>query len=422
MSLVLAITLIIFLLLSVPLAISIAFSGILAILYAGDLPTFVGVQRLFTGLDSFPLMAIPFFLLAGKIMEKGGISRRLIDLAASVVGSTTGGLAMIAILACMFFAAISGSAPATVVAIGSIMVPAMLRAGYDKGFTIALMAVAGTIGVMIPPSIPFILYGIAASTSIGDLFIAGILPGILVGVSLMIYSYFIAKARGYKGGEPTSLKRFLTSLKSSIWGILMPVIILGGIYSGAFTPTESGAIACVYGLIVSYFVYRDAKLSDLKPIFVESGATSAMVLLIVGSANIMSWILSTEQIPMLISGFISNFASSSAILMLVINLLLLFVGTFLELGAAIIILVPILLPLLGQFDINLVHFGVMMVVNLAIGLLTPPLGVNLFVAKSLSDLSFNHVVRAVIPFLAVVILNLFMIAYIPQISLLLLGD
>ncbi|MCM3716168.1 TRAP transporter large permease [Alkalihalobacillus oceani] len=422
MSLVLAITLIIFLLLSVPLAISIAFSGILAILYAGDLPTFVGVQRLFTGLDSFPLMAIPFFLLAGKIMEKGGISRRLIDLAASVVGSTTGGLAMIAILACMFFAAISGSAPATVVAIGSIMVPAMLRAGYDKGFTIALMAVAGTIGVMIPPSIPFILYGIAASTSIGDLFIAGILPGILVGVSLMVYSYFIAKARGYKGGEPTSLKRFLTSLKSSIWGILMPVIILGGIYSGAFTPTESGAIACVYGLIISYFVYRDAKLSDLKPIFVESGATSAMVLLIVGAANIMSWILSTEQIPMLISGVISDFASSSVILMLVINLLLLFVGTFLELGAAIIILVPILLPLLGQFDINLVHFGVMMVVNLAIGLLTPPLGVNLFVAKSLSDLSFNHVVRAVIPFLAVVILNLFMIAYIPQISLLLLGD
>ncbi|MET3505416.1 TRAP transporter large permease [Halalkalibacter oceani] len=422
MSLVLAITLIIFLLLSVPLAISIAFSGILAILYAGDLPTFVGVQRLFTGLDSFPLMAIPFFLLAGKIMEKGGISRRLIDLAASVVGSTTGGLAMIAILACMFFAAISGSAPATVVAIGSIMVPAMLRAGYDKGFTIALMAVAGTIGVMIPPSIPFILYGIAASTSIGDLFIAGILPGILVGVSLMVYSYFIAKARGYKGGEPTSLKRFLTSLKSSIWGILMPVIILGGIYSGAFTPTESGAIACVYGLIISYFVYRDAKLSDLKPIFVESSATSAMVLLIVGAANIMSWILSTEQIPMLISGVISDFASSSVILMLVINLLLLFVGTFLELGAAIIILVPILLPLLGQFDINLVHFGVMMVVNLAIGLLTPPLGVNLFVAKSLSDLSFNHVVRAVIPFLAVVILNLFMIAYIPQISLLLLGD
>lgn len=421
MSLVLAITLIIFLLLSVPLAISIAFSGILAILYAGDLPTFVGVQRLFTGLDSFPLMAIPFFLLAGKIMEKGGISRRLIDLAASVVGSTTGGLAMIAILACMFFAAISGSAPATVVAIGSIMVPAMLRAGYDKGFTIALMAVAGTIGVMIPPSIPFILYGIAASTSIGDLFIAGILPGILVGVSLMVYSYFIAKSRGYKGGEPTSLKRFLTSLKSSIWGILMPVIILGGIYSGAFTPTESGAIACVYGLIISYFVYRDAKLSDLKPIFVESGATSAMVLLIVGAANIMSWILSTEQIPMLISGVISDFASSSVILMLVINLLLLFVGTFLELGAAIIILVPILLPLLGQFDINLVHFGVMMVVNLAIGLLTPPLGVNLFVAKSLSNLSFNQVVRAVIPFLVVVILNLFMIAYIPQISLLLLG-
>lgn len=421
MSLTLFASLITLLVLNVPLAICIAFAGVIAIILVGDIPTFVGVQRLFTGMDSFPLMAIPFFLLAGKIMEKGGISKRLIGLAGSVVGSMTGGLAMVTILACMFFAAISGSAPATVVAIGSIMVPAMLKAGYDKGFSIALVAVAGTIGVMIPPSIPFILYGITANVSIGDLFIAGIVPGILVGVSLMVYAYIVSRMRGYKGGEKTSIKRFIASFKSSVWGLLMPIIILGGIYGGIFTPTESGAIACVYGLFISYFVYKDAKLSDLKPIFVEAGVISSMVLLIIGAANIMSWILSTDQIPQKVAEFVSNYATSAIVLLLIINIILLIVGTFLELSAAIIILLPILLPLLIGFDINLIHFGVIMVVNLAIGLLTPPLGVNLFVAKSLGDVSINLLIKKVAPFLLIVIFDLFLLTYLPQISLILLG-
>ncbi|NEU30897.1 TRAP transporter large permease [bacterium LRH843] len=421
MSLILFISLFSFIVINVPIAIAIAFSGLLALVFGGDLPSFVGIQRLFTGMDSFPLMAIPFFLLAGKIMEKGGISRRLIDFAASIVGSMTGGLAIVAILACMFFAAISGSAPATVIAIGSIMVPAMIKAGYEKGFSIALMAVAGTIGVMIPPSIPFIIYGITASVSIGDLFIAGIVPGVLVGISLMIYAYVVSKLRGYKGGEKTSLKRFVQTFKSSIWGLLMPIIILGGIYSGVFTPTESGAIACVYGLIISYFVYNDAKLSDLKPIFVESGIISAMVLLICAAANIMSWVLATDQIPQKVSEFVSQNSSSAAILLLIINIILLIMGTFMELNSAIIITVPILLPLLMQFDINLVHFGVIMVVNLAIGLLTPPLGVNLFVAKSLGDITFNRLVKSVLPFLIIVIIDLILIIYLPQLSLVLLG-
>ncbi|ALS23705.1 TRAP transporter large permease [Paenibacillus naphthalenovorans] len=407
--------------LNVPLAIVIAFASIIAILFASDVPSFVAVQRIFTGLDSFTIMAIPFFVIAGKIMEKGGISQRLIGLAASIVGSTTGGLAIIAILASMFFAAISGSAPATVIAIGSLMVPAMVKAGYEKGFSIALMATAGTIGVILPPSIPFITYGITANVSIGDLFIAGVIPGILIGISLMIYSYFYSKKHGYRGGEKTSFSRFIKQLKVSILGVLMPVIILGGIYGGIFTPTESGAIACVYGLIVSFFVYKELKLSDLKGIFVESGYISAMILLIMAAANIMSWILTAEQVPNKVAEIVGPYATNGIMLLIIINIVLLILGTFLELNAAIIILVPILLPLLAQFDINLVHFGVIMIVNLAIGLLTPPLGVNLFVAKTLGDISFNMILRRVVPLLVVVLIDLILITFIPKISMFLLG-
>lgn len=421
MSATLFISMLTLLALNVPLAIGIAFASILAIVFASDVPSFVAVQRIFTGLDSFTIMAIPFFVLAGKIMEKGGISQRLIGLAASIVGSTTGGLAIITILASMFFAAISGSAPATVVAIGSIMVPAMVKAGYAKGFSIALMATAGTIGVIIPPSIPFITYGITANVSIGDLFIAGVVPGILIGLSLMVYSYIYSKKHGYRGGETTSFSRFFKQLKISLLGVLMPVIILGGIYGGIFTPTESGAIACVYGLIVSYFFYKELKLSDLKGLFVESGYISAMILLIMAAANIMSWILTAEQIPNKVAAMVGPYATDGILLLIIINIILLILGTFLELNAAIIIVVPILLPLLAQFDINLVHFGVIMIVNMAIGLLTPPLGVNLFVAKTLGDISFNMIVRRVAPLLIVVLVDLVLITFIPKISMFLLG-
>ncbi|WP_134701147.1 TRAP transporter large permease [Ammoniphilus sp. YIM 78166] len=405
------------LLLNVPLAVSIALACILAIVLVSDVPSFVVVQRMFTGLDSFPLMAIPFFIIAGKIMEVGGISKRLIDFAASIVGSMTGGLAIIAILASMFFAAISGSAPATVAAIGSIMVPAMVKAGYDKGFSIALMAVSGTIGVIIPPSIPFVTYGLTANVSVGNLFVAGVVPGILVGVSLMVYSYFIAKKRGYKGAEKTSLSKFFRTFKASIWGLLMPIIILGGIYGGFFTPTESGVIACVYGLIISIFVYREMKPKDLKAVFVDSGLISSMVLLIIATANVMSWILTTEQVPQKVAEFVGSFATSATMLLIFINLVLLIVGTFLELNAAIIILVPMLMPLIAQFDINPIHFGVIMIVNLSIGLLTPPLGVNLFVAKSLGDISFNTIVRRVVPFLIITIIDLILLTFIPALSI-----
>tara|TARA_R110002167_G_scaffold204404_7_gene408510 strand:+ start:5953 stop:7218 length:1266 start_codon:yes stop_codon:yes gene_type:complete len=405
-------------LVNIPLALSIVFACVIAFTFFTDMPIFVTVQRIFTGIDSFPLMAIPFFLLAGKIMEKGGVSTRLVNLGASMVGSTPGGLAIIALLASMFFASISGSAPATVVAIGSIMVPAMIKAGYDKGFSVALMAVGGTIGIIIPPSIPFVVYGISANVSIGDLFIAGIVPGLVVGTSLIAYAFHYSRSRGYRGGTPTNFPHFIDCLKKSVLGLAMPVIILGGIYSGVFTPTESGAIACIYGLFISLYVYKELKLSDLKEIFVSSGLTSSMVLLIMGAANIMGWVLTTEQFPQQVSDWISGFGAEKVWLLIAINVMLLLIGTFLELNAAIILLVPILLPILGNEGINLVHFGVIMITNLAIGLLTPPLGINLFVAKGLSDATFALIVRKVFPLLLVMIVDLLLFTYLPKISLL----
>ncbi|MFD1446677.1 TRAP transporter large permease [Oceanobacillus profundus] len=409
------------LLLNVPLAIAVGLASIL-VLYIGDLDLFVAVQRMITGLDVFSLMAIPLFMIAGKIMEIGGISKRLVDLAASIVGSITGGFAIIAVISSMFFAAISGSAPATVVAIGSILVPAMIKEGYDKKFSIALIAASGTIGIIIPPSIPFITFGISANASVGDLFIAGVLPGLLMGLTLIIYCFIISKRKGYKGSEKTSIKKFFQSLKSSILGLLMPLIILGGIYLGWFTPTESGAVACIYGLIVSLFIYRTMKISELKSVFVEAGTLSAMVLFIVATANLMSWLITVEQIPSKIAGALSSVTESPLVFLFIITLVLLVVGTFMETNAAIILIVPILLPLLNTYDINLIHFGVLMIFNLAIGLLTPPLGVNLFVAKSLANIQFNQLIKSIIPFILLMLLNLVILIIIPEISLLLLSE
>ncbi|WP_102347595.1 TRAP transporter large permease [Bacillus sp. Marseille-P3661] len=415
MTTILALLLLVLLVLNVPLAIAVGL-GSTIVLLTSDLNSIVAVQRMITGLDSFALMAIPLFMVAGKIMEIGGISKRLVDLAASIVGSVTGGFAIIAVMASMFFAAISGSAPATVIAIGSIMVPAMIKEGYDKKFALALIAASGTIGIIIPPSIPFITYGISASTSVGDLFIAGIIPGALMGLSLVIYSYIISKKYGYKGGEKTNLKRFFHNFKRSILGLMMPLIILGGIYAGWFTPTESGAVACVYGLVVSLFIYKSLKFSELKKIFAEAGVLSAMVLFIIATANLLSWLITVEQIPTKVAGALSSVTESPLVFLMIINVILLFVGTFLEINAAIILIVPILLPMLQMYGINLTHFGVLMIFNLAIGLLTPPLGVNLFVAKSLSDIQFSTLVRSIVPFILIMLLNLIILTVFPEIT------
>jgi len=404
--------------LNVPLAIGMGLASLLAIALTAKVPVFLIAQRMFTGLDSFPLLAIPLFMIAGSLMDRGGISKRLIHLASNIVGSVTGGLALVAVLACMFFAAISGSAPATVVAIGSIMVPAMIKAGYDKDFALGLMAAAGTIGVIIPPSIPFVTYGITMNVSIGKLFMAGVIPGIIMGVSLMIICYIIARRRGYKGTIKPTLQGFQAALRDSIWGLMMPLIILGGIYGGIFTPTEAATVACVYSLFVGIFIYKELTYQETIKSFSEAGVTAAMVMLIISTATAMGWIMTTEQIPIKVATAISSIADTPAALLMLINLILLITGCLMELNAAIIILGPIFLPLLMKMNIDLIQFGVIMVVNMTIGLLTPPLGVNLFVAGGLrKDVTFNQIVRASLPFTIILIVDLILFTYLPELSL-----
>ncbi len=406
---------------NVPIAICLGAASFLALYMDGSVPLLLLVQRMFTGTDSFTLLAIPLFMIAGRLMEWGGISKRLIDLSMNVVGGMYGGLANVSILACMFFAAISGSAPATVVAIGSIMVPAMIKEGYGKSFSVAILAAAGIIGVIIPPSILFVSYGVSIGASIGKLFIAGIIPGVIMGLSLMLFCYIVSRINGWKSSVKPTFRGFLSSLKKSIWGLLMPIIILGGIYGGLFTPTESAAVACIYSLFVGFFVYKELNIKNTYISFYEAGTTSAMVLLIIATATAMGWILTTEQVPLRIAEALSSLAQSRYSLLLFLNIMLLVTGCLMEPNAAIIILGPIFLPLLQQANIDLIHFGVVMVVNMAIGMLTPPLGVNLFVAQSLQkDIPIKSIISAITPMIIVLLVNLMLFTYIPAISTVLL--
>lgn len=405
-------------LLNIPIAIVLGLSSVIALALASNIPLMVVAQRMFTAADSFPLMAIPFFMMAGALMEGGGISRRLINLANKLVGSITGGLALVGILTCMFFAAISGSGPATVAAIGSILVPAMVDAGYDRGFASAVMASAGAIGVIIPPSIPMVTYGVVGGVSIGSIFLGGVGAGLLVGLSLMIVSYIISKKRGYHGqSEKFSISAVVKATIDAFWALLMPVIILGGIYGGIFTPTEAAAVAVVYGLVVGFFVYRELKLKDLPKVFVNTAVSTSVVMFIISTAQVFGWILTSERIPDAIAQAFIGFSENPYIILLLINVLLLIVGCFMETNAAIIILAPIFLPLLVKLGIDPIFFGIVMVVNLAIGMVTPPLGVNLFVACGISNITLERISKAVLPLMAAMIIALLLITYIPDISM-----
>ncbi|MDR7869692.1 MAG: TRAP transporter large permease [Tissierellaceae bacterium] len=401
-----------------PIALALGLSSLLSVFMGTTLPLSLIPQRMFTAADSFPMMAIPFFMLSGALMETGGISRRLINLAEKLVGHLTGGLAMVGIVSCMFFAAISGSGPATVAAIGGIMVPYMVRAGYDKSFASAVMAIAGSIGIIIPPSIPMVTYGVVAGASIGAMFMGGILPGALIGLALMVASYFTCKKSGYGIGEGKfSMKEALVALKEAFWAILMPVIILGGIYGGFFTPTEAAAIAVAYGFIVGFFIYKELKLSDLPDIFINSAVSTATVMLIIAAASVFGWVLTAERIPDAVAVGFTKLTDNPMVYMLLINLLLLIVGTFMETNAAIIILTPIFLPLALKLGINPIFFGIIMVVNLALGMVTPPLGVNLFVACGISKITIEQITKAVIPLIIVNIGVIILLTLVPQIIL-----
>ncbi|MGM0876802.1 MAG: TRAP transporter large permease [Bacillota bacterium] len=417
MTITLLISMLILFLLTVPIALSIGLASTIAVWSSGDLPLLVLVQRIFTSLDSFPLMAIPFFILAGALMETGGISKRLVHFANTLTGSMTGGLAGVTVITSMFFAAISGSSPATVAAIGSIMIPAMVARHYDVNFAAAVQSVAGALGVIIPPSIPMILYGVVVGVSIGDLFIAGIIPGLLIGFSLLVTAIIISKRRGYKGTEHFTLQERLDAFKNAIFALLMPMIILGGIYSGIFTPTEAAVVAVAYALIIGLFVYKEIKIKDLVPVFVKSGITTAIIMLIIGNAGLLGWLLTKERIPQTVAQSFINFSDNPFVFLLIVNVFLLIVGMFFETSASVIILAPILAPIAIQLGVDPVHFGIIMVVNLAIGMVTPPLGVNLFVAMQISKIRLEKLSKAVIPFLIILIANVLVISYIPEISL-----
>ncbi|KKM09792.1 C4-dicarboxylate ABC transporter permease [Clostridiales bacterium PH28_bin88] len=405
--------------LGVPVAVSLGLAALAAIFSSGSVPLIVVPQKFFASTDSFPLMAIPFFMIAGSLMERGGISRRLINLANALIGSLPGGLALVTILASMFFAAISGSGPATVAAIGSIMIPAMIRQKYSDEFALATQASAGYIGIIIPPSIPMITYGVATGASIGALFMAGFLPGMLIGGSLMVVAFLIAKKKGYIGRNRASIGEIAQAFKDALWALLMPIIILGGIYGGIFTPTEAANVAVVYGLVVGLFVYKELKFTDLPKVLKTSAISSAMVMLIIAAASSFGLLLTREMIPNKIAEAFIAFSSSPLVLLLLVNVLLLVVGTFMETNAAIIILAPIFLPVITQMGIDPVHFGIIMVVNLAIGMITPPLGVNLFVASGLTGSPIEKVIRGNWLYLVAAILALMLITYVPGISMLL---
>jgi C4-dicarboxylate transporter DctM subunit len=413
----LAISFIVLLVLGIPIAIVLGVSSLVSIYYGSMIPLAIIPQRMFTATDSFPLLAIPLFMLAGALMENGGISKRLISLANTLVGSFTGGFAMAAILTCMFFAAISGSGPATVAAIGGIMIPAMVAKGYDKGFAAALLAVSGAIGIIIPPSIPMVTYGVMSGVSIGNLFTAGFGPGILIGLCLMITTYFLSKKNGW-GGEkiPFSIIEVIKALKESIWALLMPVIILGGIYGGIFTPTEAAGVAVIYGLLVGIFIYRELKINIIPKVLVTSARTTAMIMLIISTAQVFGWIMTSERIPDAVARSILGVSDNRFIILLMINLMLLLVGCFMETNAALIILTPIFLPLVVSLGIDPLFFGIIMIANLAVGMATPPLGVNLYVAAGIEGISLERISKAAVPLLISNVVALLLLTFIEPIT------
>jgi len=399
-----------------PIAFAMGLSASLVMFFVYNVPMTVVVQQMFTSNDSFPLLAVPFFMLAGALMESGGISRRLVNFASALVGFIHGGLAQVTIIASMFFAGISGAAAADTAAVGTLMIPEMEKRRYDKGFAAAIQAAAGSIGVIIPPSIPMVIYGVLASTSIGALFLGGIGVGLLVGISLMLLSYFISRRRGYSPDNSFSLSEVWTTFKEALWALGTPVIIVGGIMSGIFTATESAVVAADYSLLVGLFIYRELKLKNLPSIVANAATTSAILMFIIANASVFGWILAFEQIPQAITTSFVSITKDPVLLLLIINLLLLVIGTFIETASALIIFVPLLVPLIPHLGIDPVQFGVLIVLNLAIGMLTPPMGICLIVSCSIAGISLEKVSRAVMPFVIVMIVDLMIVSFVPFIT------
>ena len=417
-SAVLFISLFVFLFLNVPVGIAIGMSSLMAIFSGDSLSAGYLYQSLISGCDSFPIMAIPLFILAGELMGAGGVSKRILDFCNVFFGNMIGGLAIVTVVVCMFFAAVSGSGPATVAAVGSMVVPSMLAKGYSKSFTLALIAAAGCIGVIIPPSIPMVIFGVSTSTSISDMFLAGFVPGILIGCSLIAYCYFYCKKQGWEGDNvPFTWQRAMAVGWDAKWALINPLIILGGIYAGVFTPTEAAAVAVVYAFICGVFIHRELNFKTILAPIATACSTTGTTMVILGCATAFTRILTIEQIPMMITQAIINLTSNGILVMLLVNILLLIVGCFMDTTPAIIVLSPILLPVATSVGLDPIHFGIIMVVNLAIGFITPPLGINLFVSARVGNVPLEVVTRGIIPFIIVMLTCLMLVTYVPQLSM-----
>ncbi|HDR1407905.1 TPA: C4-dicarboxylate TRAP transporter large permease protein DctM [Pasteurella multocida] len=403
--------------LGVPIAISLGLSGaIIIMLFSQDSLSSLAI-KLFETSEHYTLLAIPFFLLAGAFMTTGGVAKRLIDFANATVGHIRGGLAIASVMSCMLFAALSGSSPATVAAVGSIAIAGMVRSGYPIGFGTGIICNAGTLGILIPPSVVMVVYAAATETSVGKLFMAGVVPGLLLGVALMVAIYIVARIKNLPAQPRASVKEWFRAARKAIWGLLLMVIILGGIYSGIFTPTEAAAVAAVYSFVVAVFIYKDIKLSECPRVLLESGKLSVMLMFIIANAMLFAHVLTTEQIPQLITETVTKMELSPWMFLIVVNIVLLIAGAFMEPSAIILILAPILFPIAVQLGIDPIHLGVIMVVNMEIGMITPPIGLNLFVASAVSKMPLTAVIRAATPWLMLLLAFLIAITYIPAISM-----
>lgn len=398
-------------LINFPIFLAISTASVLSILVFTNFPMIIIVQRMVNAVDSFPLMAVPLFMLAGALMDVGGISKRIVGFAESLVGWLPGGLAAVSVVASMFFAGISGSAAADTAAVGALLIPSMIRRGYKGSFSAAIQSAGGSIGVIIPPSIPMIIYGFITGTSISKLFAAGIFPGLLMGLSLILVAIIVSKKYGYGSETKFSPKNVIINFKKAFWSLGAPVIILGGILGGIFTATEAAAVAVIYGFFVGKFVYKELRLSETPKLLLNSAVMSSVILFIISTASIFGWLITMANIPQSIASILSSLTENPVILILIINMILLIAGTFVETTVSLILFVPIFFPMLPQLGIDPVQMGVIIVTNLAIGMLTPPLGICLIVSCGISKNSIVQVSRAIVPFLLILIVDLLIITF-----------
>lgn len=403
--------------LGVPVAVALGATTLITSFFFTDFDLMGIPSTVFDGLNKYTLMAIPMFILAGSLLSRGSSAGRIIEFAKTLVGHLPGGLPIAAILASIIFAAVSGSSPATVAAIGSVMYTAIKQAGYNEQFAIGTIATSGSLGILIPPSIVFIVYGVTADQSIGKLFMAGVIPGLMIGGIMMVATYILAKRSGFKGAKRATFKEQFTAFKNAFWALLIIVIVIGGIYGGIFTPTEAGAFSVMYAFFVSFFIYKDTKYKDLYKIILDSAQTSSMIFFIIANAILFAHFLTDEQIPQHITQMIIEANVGPLMFLLIVNILLLLMGQFMEPSSVVMITVPLLLPIGMALGIDPIHLGVIMVVNMEIGMITPPVGLNLFVASGITGLSLKQVIVASLPMTLILLLGLMLVTYIPVISL-----